>query len=255
MKRRVEMKTTVRFWVSVFIFVCMMYSCKPDKETRAQKISDIKEETAKSTQADETPSPSVEKKEEPVILETKSEAIPEEWKEITEKSGMVLDIKYADDDNFTKKQIYDCGRCFLRPEAVSAISKVRKELQDSFGYNLKLFDCFRPQPYQQRLWDAVPNPDYVTPPAKGSMHSRGLAVDLTVIDDSGDELDMGTPYDHLGKEAHTDYKGHAPQVYKNREILRKAMEKYGFKGIRTEWWHYSYRGKSYPLDAWVWPCK
>ncbi|MBK7633308.1 MAG: hypothetical protein IPJ13_02735 [Saprospiraceae bacterium] len=63
MKRRVEMKTTGSFWVSVFIFVCMMYSCKPYKETRAQKISDIKEETAKSTQADETPSPSVEKKE------------------------------------------------------------------------------------------------------------------------------------------------------------------------------------------------
>ncbi|MEY3420129.1 MAG: hypothetical protein RIR48_409 [Bacteroidota bacterium] len=247
------------FRFAVFGFMWMvailLFSCKGENQ---DKLSDnnSQEKQQKKSETKTDPAPLVnEKLTEDEQPEVKNEYIPSEWEEIIEKNGIELDIKYADDDNFTKKQIYDCGRCFLRPEAVFAIRKVQKELQDSFGYSLKLFDCFRPQPYQQRLWDAVPNPDYVTPPAKGSMHSRGLAVDLTIVDDNGDDLDMGTPYDFLGKEAHTDYKGHTPEVYNNREILKKIMEKHGFKGIRTEWWHYSFRGKSYPLDAWIWPCK
>jgi D-alanyl-D-alanine dipeptidase len=170
------------------------------------------------------------------------------------KTGILLDIKYATTDNFTKKKIYDCGKCYLRPEAADALLKVHNELKEKYGYGLKVFDCFRPRPYQQRLWDIVPNPDYVTPPNKGSMHSRGLAVDLTIVDDKGKELDMGTPYDYFGKEAHTDFKGHSESVNKNREILTSTMVKYGFKGIRTEWWHFSIP-ISYPLDEWVWPCK
>lgn len=239
------------------VLLMFVVGCKSDKTP----LSENKNEQKKSTELEKVVSPEIdptaELPQETLSKPSKkvSDEVPAHWREITDDSGMELDIKYADDDNFTKKQIYDCGRCFLRPEAVTAIFKVQKELRDSHGYSLKLFDCFRPQPYQQRLWDAVPNPDYVTPPAKGSMHSRGLAVDLTIVDDDGDELDMGTPFDHLGKEAHIDYKGHQPKVYENRNLLKKVMEKHGFKGIRTEWWHYSFRGKTYALDDWVWPCK
>ncbi len=180
--------------------------------------------------------------------------IPEGWLEVIESKGIILDMKYAETDNFTKRKIYDCGRCFLRPEATTAILMIQNELKTDYGYGLKVFDCYRPRPYQQRLWDAVPNPDYVTPPEKGSMHSRGLAVDLTIIDENGDELDMGTPFDYFGKEAHSDYKDHSDEVNKNRKLLKNTMEKYGFKSIRTEWWHYSYRGKNYPLDPWIWDC-
>lgn len=73
--------------------------------------------------------------------------------------------------------------------------KINNELKEKYGYSIKVFDCFRPKPYQQRLWDIVPDPDYVTPPNKGSMHSRGLAVDLTIADKNGVDLDMGTAYD------------------------------------------------------------
>lgn len=164
-----------------------------------------------------------------------------------------LDIRYATADNFTKSKIYDCPRCLLRPEAAKAIVKAHKALQKK-GYGLKMFDCYRPRPYQQRLWDKVPNPDYVTPPAKGSMHSRGAAVDLTVVDKNGKELDMGTPYDFFGKAAHTDNMNLPAQVLANRKLLREALEAVGFKGIRTEWWHFSYQGKDYPLSDYVWPC-
>ncbi|HRI61444.1 MAG TPA: D-alanyl-D-alanine dipeptidase, partial [Saprospiraceae bacterium] len=164
-----------------------------------------------------------------------------------------LDIRYATADNFTKSKIYDCPRCLLRPEAAKAIVKAHKELQKK-GYGLKMFDCYRPRPYQQRLWDKVPNPDYVTPPAKGSMHSRGAAVDLTVVDKNGKELDMGTPYDFFGKAAHTDNTNLPAQVLANRKLLSDAMAAVGFKGIRTEWWHFSYQGKDFPLSDYVWPC-
>jgi D-alanyl-D-alanine dipeptidase len=119
---------------------------------------------------------------------------------------------------------------------------------------LKVFDCYRPGPYQQRLWDKVPNPDYVTPPAKGSMHSRGAAVDLTIVDSTGKELNMGTEFDFFGVEAHTDNLNLPAEVLKNRQILRDAMEAAGFGGIRTEWWHFSYRQKQFPLSDYVWPC-
>ena len=167
--------------------------------------------------------------------------------------GIRLDIRYATANNFTKSKIYDCPRCLLRPEAAEALVKGNKALKAK-GYALKMFDCYRPRPYQQRLWDKVPDPDYVTPPTKGSMHSRGAAVDLTIVDMQGRELEMGTPYDFFGKEAHTDYKGLSARVQANRDLLRTTLEAVGFKGIRTEWWHFSYQKRSYPLSDYVWPC-
>ena len=167
--------------------------------------------------------------------------------------GIRLDIRYATANNFTKSKIYDCPRCLLRPEAAEALVKANKALKAK-GYALKMFDCYRPRPYRQRLWDKVPDPDYVTPPTKGSMHSRGAAVDLTIVDMQGRELEMGTPYDFFGKEAHTDYKGLSARVQANRDLLRTTLEAVGFKGIRTEWWHFSYQKRSYPLSDYVWPC-
>ncbi len=178
------------------------------------------------------------------------------WTDVAElDKSIVLDIKYATEDNFTKSKIYDCPRCFLRPEAAVAIAKAHEKLQKERGYGLKMFDCYRPRPYQQRLWDKVPNPDYVTPPKKGSMHSRGAAVDLTIVDKKGKELDMGTPYDFFGEKAHTDFKDLPEKVLQNRILLKKTLESVGFKGIRTEWWHFSFGKKDYELSSDLWECE
>jgi D-alanyl-D-alanine dipeptidase len=168
-------------------------------------------------------------------------------------STILLDIRYATANNFTGSKIYDCPRCFLRPETARALVRAQKKLQTQ-GLGLKLFDCYRPRPYQQRLWDKVPDPNYVMPPAKGSMHSRGAAVDLTLVDAKGKELDMGTPYDFFGPKAHYDYTKLPAKVLENRRLLRRTMEAVGLKGIRTEWWHFSFQGKNFPLSDWVWPC-
>lgn len=168
---------------------------------------------------------------------------------------IVLDIRYATSNNFTKAKIYDCPACLLRPAAAAALVKVHRALKGKGYGGLKMFDCYRPRPYQQRLWDKVPNANYVTPPAKGSMHSRGAAVDLTIIDRNGKELDMGTPYDFFGRAAHTDYTQLPANVLANRRLLQKEMEAAGFAGIRTEWWHFSFRQGNFSLSDYLWDCE
>ncbi len=177
-----------------------------------------------------------------------------QWNEITSDEGIQLEIRYATNNNFTKKQIYGCGRCFLRPEVAKKIKKLHKDIQSRYGFGLKMYDCYRPKPAQQKLWDIVPNAMYVTPPKKGSMHNRGLAVDLTIVNENGEELDMGTEYDYFGQEAHRTFIHPNEEIQKNRDLHRLLLEAHGFTGIRTEWWHYSLKTVSYDFSDWVWEC-
>lgn len=177
-----------------------------------------------------------------------------QWVEISAIDSTIrLDIRYASTSNFTGKQIYDCGRCFLRKAAAQRLLAIQRELRQR-GLGVLLFDCYRPRPYQWRLWEAVPNPDYVADPRQGSMHNRGVAVDLTLVDSTGQALPMGTDYDFFGPEAHHDYTRLPDSILANRHLLRQTMERHGFEHIRTEWWHYSLTNSGAPLDDWVWKC-
>ena len=178
------------------------------------------------------------------------------WTELISLDASIkLDLRYATTNNFMKAQMYDCPRCFLRPEAAKAVAKAHKKLQEKGYGGLKMFDCYRPRPIQQKLWDKMPNDSYVTPPWKGSQHNRGLAVDLTIVDKNGNELDMGTPFDSFSKKAHYDCLDLPANVLANRKLLRGVLEEVGFAGIRTEWWHFSYQNAKYELADWVWKCK
>lgn len=168
-------------------------------------------------------------------------------------TSIILDLKYATTDNFVKEKMYPCGRCFLRPETAKVILKAHAILQKK-ELGLKLFDCYRPKPIQEKLWKKVPNANYVTPPWKGSMHNRGAAVDLTIVDTNGEELDMGTSYDYFGKEAHHTFTNHSAEIAKNRALLKNLMESLDLKSIRTEWWHYSYRKQQYEISEMQWSC-
>ncbi len=168
-------------------------------------------------------------------------------------TSIVLDLKYATTDNFVKEKMYACGRCFLRPAVANLILQAQQQLQAQ-NLRLKLFDCYRPKPIQEKLWAKVPNASYVTPPWKGSMHNRGAAIDLTIIDKNGVELDMGTPYDFFGKAAHHTFSEHTPKIKANRKLLKDLMESLDLKPIRTEWWHYSYQKKSYEISEIAWAC-
>lgn len=168
-------------------------------------------------------------------------------------STISLDLKYATADNFVEEKMYDCGRCFLRPTVAKLIVAAHQQLQQK-ELGLKLFDCYRPKPIQERLWKKVPNPNYVTPPWKGSMHNRGAAIDLTIVDKNGQELDMGTSYDFFGKAAHHTFTDHSPVVSANRQLLKELMASVDLRPIRTEWWHYSYQKEKYEISEMQWNC-
>lgn len=177
------------------------------------------------------------------------------WLEMTAlDSTILLDIRYAGGNNFMEQQIYDCGRCFYRPKVARALLAVHQDLAE-IGLGLKMFDCYRPAPYQQRLWDVMPDARYVANPTRGSVHSRGAAADLTLVTlADGEELEMGTPYDFFGEAAYTTTTDLPADVLRNRQTLQEAMIKHGFLTIRTEWWHFNFSGPRYELAEWVWNC-
>lgn len=167
--------------------------------------------------------------------------------------GIVLDIRYATTNNFVGEKLYPCQRCFLKPAVAKAIAGVHRELKKQ-GLGLKMFDCYRPHSVQWALWKKVPDPRYVADPRKGSMHNRGSAVDLTIVDSQGKELEMGTPYDYFGVEAYINYTNLPQKVLANRKLLRDVMVANGFRTTSTEWWHFSYTKAAYPIADMRWDC-
>jgi D-alanyl-D-alanine dipeptidase len=172
---------------------------------------------------------------------TKSQAIVNDTTFVNLKNysnDFVYDMKYATSDNFLKAKVYDCAECFLRLKTVKALI----EANDSFiklGYKIKLLDCYRPLDIQKKMWKIVPNPSYVADPSKGSIHNRGGAVDITLVDVNGKELNMGTPFDFFGIEASHNYPNLSQEIKDNRELLKKVMVEKGFNPFDSEWWHYN----------------
>jgi D-alanyl-D-alanine dipeptidase len=154
---------------------------------------------------------------------------------------IIVEIKYATEDNFTGKKLYDVSKCFLRKFVALKLDSVQRELE-KVGLGLKVWDCYRPLSVQKILWSIVPDERYVANPAKGSRHNRGCAVDLTLVDSLGNELPMPTKYDDFTEKAHRDYYNLPDTVIKNRKILEDVMKKYGFIPLPTEWWHFDAQG-------------
>jgi D-alanyl-D-alanine dipeptidase len=167
----------------------------------------------------------------------------------------VYDMKYASDDNFLKSKVYDCAECYLHYKTVKALINANEKFMKK-GFKIKLFDCYRPLDIQKRMWAIVSNPEYVANPAKGSIHNRGGAVDITLVDFDGKELDMGTSFDFFGKEASHNFAGFSKQIKNNRNLLRKIMIKENFNSFDSEWWHYNLKaGLNDKVSNFKWDCK
>ncbi len=236
----------------MLFFGLLFWCCQSADTTQPEKPEPMSPDRQESISDTTSPPHSTTKKE--VKILPKEDYDPKQWTDILlVDSSVQVDMKYATTDNFVKEKMYDCSRCLLRPNVASAIAEIQAYLKPK-GYGLKMLDCFRPRPIQQKLWDKVPNPNYVTPPEKGSMHNRGMAVDLTLVDKEGKELDMGTAFDYFGKEAHHTYTDLSAEILANRKLLKETMESFGFKPIRTEWWHYSLQTKGYALSDYLWEC-
>lgn len=155
--------------------------------------------------------------------------------------AVVMDIRYATANNFTGKVVYPKARCLLREPVAKKLAAAARELE-SMAFRLKVYDCYRPLSVQRRFWELVPDARYMADPKKGSRHNRGAAVDVTLTDSSGQELEMPTAYDDFSEKAHRGAPGTSPQAAANSRRLEDVMERHGFKGIATEWWHFDASG-------------
>lgn len=153
--------------------------------------------------------------------------------------GVDIALAYATSDNFTGRPVYraDAG-CFLNAEAAALLAKA-VALAAALGLRLKVLDAFRPSEAQWVLWNHTPDPDFLADPRRGSPHSMGAAIDLTLVDAAtGAPLDMGTPFDAFTPLSHHGSLDIAPAQQRNRHLLMGIMTTAGWDFYRHEWWHY-----------------
>lgn len=168
-----------------------------------------------------------------------------------------VSLMYSRPDNFTGKILYkDLKEAFLHPQAAKALAKAQKELKRLRpDLSLIVFDAARPMSIQQQMWDVVKGTSkniYVSNPANGGgLHNYGFAVDVSICDEKGDTIPMGTQIDHMGKEAHPEYetsmlaKGKiSKEAVNNRKLLRRVMSAGGFRVLKTEWWHFNLKTRA-----------
>lgn len=164
---------------------------------------------------------------------------------------VLVELKYSTEDNFLKEDVYGrLERCYLQPDVVQMVAKAQHILDTTNpGLVLKIFDGVRPKRVQQQMWDLVKNTPahkYVAIPSYGSLHNYGAAVDCTLSDSLGNDLDMGTAFDSFDSLAQPRYEWYFRERGKltaeqaaNRLLLKTTMKKAGFKPILTEWWHFN----------------
>ncbi len=173
-----------------------------------------------------------------------------DYRPLSTIDGIRVGLRYATADNFAGRDLYsplDCA--FLHRDAAAALARSAAWLaRERPGSALLVLDALRPQRVQEQLWAVLAGTElerYLAPPSRGSIHSFGMAVDVTVCDAAGRELDMGTPFDCLDERSHPAFEERLlatgairAEHVANRELLRAAMREGGWQGISTEWWHF-----------------
>lgn len=160
---------------------------------------------------------------------------------------VTLAIAYATSSNLTGKPIYRRAACYLHPKAAACLEHAI-ELAAVLDLRLKIFDAFRPSEAQWVMWNHTPDPEFLADPRGGSPHSRGVAVDLTLIDRDGRELEMGTSFDAFTPRSRHGNTSVSPTAQRNRHLLLGLMSAAGWDFYKNEWWHYQlFDARSYPL--------
>src|ERR1700682_396239 len=161
--------------------------------------------------------------------------------------GLIVDLAYASSDNVSGRALYPKdAKCLLRRSVAQRLAIAADALRKR-GFRLVVRDCTRPLEAQGALWKAHPHPGSVADPLRGSLHARGVAVDVELADLSGARLEMPTRYDAFGPEAAADAPLPDGPAKEHREALKAALHAAGFRVNPKEWWHYS------RLYGWRWP--
>ena len=166
-------------------------------------------------------------------------------------SNIRVHLAYSTSDNFLHEDVYgELEECYLRREVVEMLATAQTLLEEKKkGYQLITYDCLRPRSIQYKMWRLVKGTkeeEYVADPEKGSIHNFGAAVDVSIVDQGGNPLDMGTPFDYFGDLAQPRYEDRfleegvlTHKQIENRRLLRTVMREAGFQTIPEEWWHFS----------------
>lgn len=158
-----------------------------------------------------------------------------------------FDIAYAGTENFTGKAVYRRPACYLHRDAAAALGRA-VEAAATLGLRFRIFDAFRPTEAQWVLWNHTPDPEFLADPRRGSPHSRGVAVDLTLINAEGRALEMGTAFDAFTALSHHGNSDVPAAARRNRIVLLGLMTEAGWDFYRNEWWHYQlFESRRYPL--------
>jgi zinc D-Ala-D-Ala dipeptidase len=150
---------------------------------------------------------------------------------------IAMDMRYATTNNFLKQAVYSKARCLLREPVARSVMRAHESLKAQ-GYGLKMLDCYRPLSVQKAMWKIFPDARYVANPVTGSRHNRGAAVDLSLVDAQGRDLEMPSEFDDFSERAHRNAQTMTPTARKHVKILTDALEAQGMTTIATEWWHY-----------------
>ncbi len=152
--------------------------------------------------------------------------------------GVLIDLRYATTSNFFKTRLYDGDQGWLLAATARRLAEAAAAVA-RLGFRLVVLDAYRPLSVQVLMWDILPDPDFVAPASRGSIHNRGAAVDVTLADPEGHELPMPSGFDEFSERASHLYSGGDAAALSNRDLLRSCMEQAGFKAYDAEWWHYS----------------
>ncbi len=154
--------------------------------------------------------------------------------------SILVELRYAGSKNAAGRPLYPPNMpALVRASVAQRLVKAQAYLQQSH-YGLKIWDAYRPPTAQAQLWELFHNASFVANPAdgRGSLHTWGVAVDATLVDDKGNDLAMPTDFDAFTPAADLHYTGNDPKVALHLRILQAAMKRGGFYGLRTEWWHF-----------------
>lgn len=163
---------------------------------------------------------------------------------------IVVDLRYARAENFTGRILYRSAEAWLRPRTALKLRQAQ-DLLAARRYSLVVLDAYRPPSAQAAMWATLADERYVAPPSRGSRHTRGASVDVTLRDADGVELDMPSLHDEFTEKAHRDYPGSTSLERENCRCLTEAMTASGFLTLRTEWWHFDDADwRDLPLLTW-----
>lgn len=233
-------------WICIAFFL-LITACRAERKPVQENTITIAETSAVPISVTKSIPPPIPKSRTALYLDSLG------LKEIrSADSSIVVDLMYATADNFTGELLYeDLREAYLHPDALESLLKAQQLLKSKCpAYSLIIYDAARPMSVQKKMWNIVKGTSkskYVSNPARGGgLHNYGLAVDISIVNENGEALPMGTEVDHLGIEAHITNEAElvrsgtiSDEARKNRLLLRQIMKEAGFRALNSEWWHFN----------------